>query len=44
MTTMDGLIEYREIVANATGASTEETDVIRYDYKRGRIFLGSEYI
>lgn len=33
VTTMDGLIEFREIVANSTGKSVEETDVIRYDYQ-----------
>ena len=33
LTTMQGLVEYRELVANATGRSTEETDVIRYDYQ-----------
>lgn len=33
LTTMQGLVEFREAVADATGKSTEETDVIRYDYQ-----------
>ena len=33
LTTMEGLIEYREIIAKLSGKSTEETDVIRYDYQ-----------
>lgn len=33
LTTMEGLVEYREFVADAKGKSEEETDVIRYDYQ-----------
>ena len=33
LTTMDGLVKYREIVAKATGSSLEKNDVIRYDYQ-----------
>ena len=33
LTTMDGLVEYRELTANATGVSEEDADVIRYDYQ-----------
>ncbi len=33
ITTFDGLIEFRKIVAERTGRSEEETDVIRYDYQ-----------
>lgn len=33
LTTMEGLVEFREMIANATGKTTEETDVIRYDYQ-----------
>ncbi len=33
LTTMEGLVEFREIMAEAKGKSAEETDVIRYDYQ-----------
>ena len=33
ITTFDGLIGFRKIVAERTGRSEEETDVIRYDYQ-----------
>lgn len=33
LTTMDGLVEFRKMVAAATGKTEEETDVIRYDYQ-----------
>lgn len=33
LTTMQGLVEFRETVAAATGDTAEETDVIRYDYQ-----------
>ncbi len=33
ITTMKGLVEYREMLAQKMGKSTEETDVIRYDYQ-----------
>lgn len=33
LTTMNGLIEYRELITKATGTSIEEADVIRYDYQ-----------
>ena len=33
LTTMDGLVEYRKLIANAMGISEEESDVIRYDYQ-----------
>ena len=33
LTTMEGLVEYRRLVAQATGQSEEKTDVIRYDYQ-----------
>ena len=33
LTTMDGLVEYRKLIAEATGSTEEQTDVIRYDYQ-----------
>ncbi len=33
LTTMEGLVEYRRIMAKVRGTSEEETDVIRYDYQ-----------
>ena len=33
LTTMAGLVEFRKMVAAATGKTEEETDVIRYDYQ-----------
>lgn len=33
ITTFDGLVEYRKIVAASTGDDEESTDVIRYDYQ-----------
>ena len=33
LTTMDGLIDYRNILAEARGVSAEQTDLIRYDYQ-----------
>ena len=33
ITTFEGLIEFRKIVAQAKGKSEENTDVIRYDYQ-----------
>ena len=33
LTTMEGLVEYREIVAKNSGCSVEDADVIRYDYQ-----------
>lgn len=33
LTTMEGLVEFRKMVAAATGKTEEETDVIRYDYQ-----------
>lgn len=33
LTTMNGLVEYREMVAKASGTPLEESDVIRYDYQ-----------
>ncbi len=33
LTTMEGLEEFRKIVADAAGKTEEETDVIRYDYQ-----------
>ncbi len=33
LTTMEGLIEFRKIVAEVSGKTEEETDVIRYDYQ-----------
>ena len=33
LTTMNGLVEYRELLAEATKKSIEKTDLIRYDYQ-----------
>ena len=33
LTTMEGLIEFRNLVAQETGKTAENTDVIRYDYQ-----------
>ncbi len=33
ITTMSGLVDYRELVAKVKGDSTEKIDVIRYDYQ-----------
>ena len=33
LTTMEGLVEFRQIVTKATGRPEEDTDVIRYDYQ-----------
>lgn len=33
ITTFDGLVEYRKIVAASTGGDEESADVIRYDYQ-----------
>ena len=33
ITTFDGLVEYRKIVAASTGVDEESADVIRYDYQ-----------
>ena len=33
LTTMDGLVKYRELIADYSGKTTEDTDLIRYDYQ-----------
>ena len=33
LTTMDGLVEFRKMIANRDGKSELETDVIKYDYQ-----------
>ncbi len=33
LTTTEGLVEFRKIIAQATGKAEEETDVIRYGYQ-----------